>query len=131
MKNNHEQYVQELGAWSHGSLGTLVQYLVGLSVCIGFTLLGFWLAFSHCLDHTMTLVMLVGLAVLQFFTQVYFFFHLGGRHTPRHQQVAIAFATLIVLIVALGSLWVMHDLNGRMMYSPTMMEQYMKTQPGL
>jgi cytochrome o ubiquinol oxidase operon protein cyoD len=71
------------------------------------------------------------LAVLQLVIQLLFFMHLGDEPKPRWKLMSFLFAFIILSIVVFGSLWIMFDLNSRMMMSPTDMIKYMDRQTGL
>jgi cytochrome o ubiquinol oxidase operon protein cyoD len=47
--------------------------------------------------------------------QLRFFLHLGQEAKPRWETMIFYFMVLVLLIIALGSLWIMHDLEERVM----------------
>jgi cytochrome o ubiquinol oxidase operon protein cyoD len=75
--------------------------------------------------QTLVLV-IVGLAVVQLLVQLIFFLHLGKESKPRLNLTIFAFMLLVVGIVAIGSLWIMHNLDYNMM--PKEMNEHMLDQ---
>jgi cytochrome o ubiquinol oxidase subunit IV len=58
-----------------------------------------------------------------------FFLHLGRETRPRWKLAVFLFMLGVILILVFGSLWIMTNLNYRMM--PKQMVQYMNSQAGL
>jgi cytochrome o ubiquinol oxidase operon protein cyoD len=108
----HEQSLQEVKKEWHGSLRS---YLVGFFVSIILTACSFFLVISKALTSQWLMHGIVGLALLQAIVQLLFFLHLGQEAKPRWETVVFWFMVLVLLIVALGSLWIMHDLDNRVM----------------
>ncbi len=74
--------------------------------------------------------LIVGLAIIavvQLFVQLFFFLHLGQESRPRWNLLGFGFAAIVVIIVVVGSLWIMNNLNYNMM-TPQAMDQYMRAQ---
>jgi cytochrome o ubiquinol oxidase operon protein cyoD len=70
------------------------------------------------------------IAVIQLVVQLVFFLHLGQGN--RWKTITFVFAGLVVLIVVVGSIWIMHNLDYNMMHmSPDQMVQYMKENEGI
>ena len=65
---------------------------------------------------------LAGLALIQAIVQLFFFLHLGQEAKPRWQLFIFLFMLFIMLIIVIGSIWIMVDLNDRMMLNMPMME---------
>ncbi len=63
------------------------------------------------------------LAVLQFLVQTYYFLHLRGESKPRWRSWTFVYTIIMMLIVVIGSIWVMYNLNYRMGMSGHEMEQ--------
>jgi len=73
---------------------------------------------------------IAALAFAQFIVQMLFFMHLGQEKNPRWKLLALVFMAGVVMIIVLGSLWIMNHLNYNMM-SSKQMQQYMDSQDGL
>jgi cytochrome o ubiquinol oxidase operon protein cyoD len=78
----------------------------------------------------MLMYVVLGIAVVQLVIQAVFFLHIGRG--SRLKLVTFAFAILIVLIVVVGSLWIMNNLDYNMMrLSPDQMKLYMHQHEGI
>jgi cytochrome o ubiquinol oxidase operon protein cyoD len=58
---------------------------------------------------------IIVLAVAQLFAQAVFFLHLGEFPSNRNRLLIALFVLCMVLCVALGSIWIMHNLSQNMM----------------
>lgn len=94
--------------------GSLKAYLRGFVAALLLTCISFLMVLGG-FERRVTLYALIGLAVLQAFVQLIFFLHVGQEAKPRWETLTFAFMILILLIVALGSFWIIHDLNIRVM----------------
>jgi cytochrome o ubiquinol oxidase operon protein cyoD len=64
---------------------------------------------------------LVVLAIAQMGVHLVFFLHITTAPDNTNNVLALAFGVLIVLLVVVGSLWIMTDLNTKMMSSAELM----------
>lgn len=117
--------------------GSKRAYIAGFALSVALTLIAFALVKTH-VDHqhgypsdNFMMVSLLALAVLQLFVQMVFFLHIRRGSKPRWNAWAFAFAAVVVAILVIGSLWIMSNLNYRMMYSPSQINQYLKEQDRL
>jgi cytochrome o ubiquinol oxidase operon protein cyoD len=67
------------------------------------------------MSGTGLVAVIVGLAIIQLFVQLFFFLHLGEESKPRWNLMVLLFAAMVVIIVVFGSLWIMNNLNYNMM----------------
>ena len=109
---------------------SLKPYVTGFILSITLTLLAYWAVVGGVYQAGFVIAIVVGLAVLQLFVQLFFFLHLGEEMKPRWRLVTLGFGILVVFIVVFGSLWIMDNLNYNMVHSPEKMEQYMERQGG-
>jgi len=115
----------------HATLGL---YISGFLLSLLFTLTAFGLVEEHVhsghtvFSHQFLIGATVVLALAQFFAQIYFFLHLGRETKPRWKLLVLFFMVLVVLIVVIGSIWIMYNLNYRM--TPDQINQYMINQNG-
>lgn len=109
---------------------TIVPYITGFVLSIILTLLAYWAVESQAYSPAFVVSIIIGLAVIQLFVQLFFFLHLGEEMRPRWRLVTLGFGVLVVGIVVLGSLWIMNNLNYNMMHSPKATETYMERQGG-
>lgn len=105
-------------------------YVIGFILSIILTLLAYWAVTAKAYEAGFVIAIIVGLAILQLFVQLFFFLHLGEEMRPRWRLITLSFGILVVFIVVFGSLWIMDNLNYNMMHSPEKMEQYMEKQGG-
>lgn len=117
--------------------GNKKTYIIGFVLSVVLTLIAFAVVKTH-INHqhqypsdTFVMVSLLSLAVVQLFVQMVFFLHIRRGGKPRWNAWAFAFAVTVVAIVVIGSLWIMSNLNYRMMYSPSQINQYLKEQDRL
>jgi cytochrome o ubiquinol oxidase operon protein cyoD len=61
------------------------------------------------------LAVVVIAAVVQVLVHLYYFLHLSTSTDQRWNLVAIVFSAVIILIVVVGSIWIMWNLNYNMM----------------
>lgn len=90
-------------------------YIIGFLLSLVLTLVPYWLVTDGNFDRTAVLVALAVFAVMQVWIQLYFFLHLNTEPKPRLKSWAFGFMTLVVIIVAFGSIWVMNNLDYHMM----------------
>jgi cytochrome o ubiquinol oxidase operon protein cyoD len=95
--------------------GTLRSYLIGFFLSLLLTFLSFSLVITRLISGNLLVYAVIALALTQLITQLVFFLHLGQESKPRWETVAFLFMIVILLIIALGSIGVMLDLNARMM----------------
>lgn len=93
--------------------GSLKAYLLGFSSSLLLTLASFLLVLKGSGPYRV--YGLIALALIQACCQLAFFLHVGHEAKPRWGTLVFYFMVLILLIIALGSLWIMSDLNDRVM----------------
>lgn len=98
---------------------------VGLGFSIVLTVGAFLLAGSHAIYTPAIPVALVVLAIAQMGVHLVFFLHITTGPDNTNNVLALAFGVLVVFLIVVGSIWIMHHLNGNMMP----MDQLMRTQP--
>ncbi len=78
---------------------------------VAFALVGQHVDSGHVFpSHEFLLPVLLVLAIMQLVVQVICFLHLGEEPKPRWKLIVFLYTTLIVLIVVVGSLWIMDHL---------------------
>lgn len=106
--------------------GSYLSYTIGFILSIALTLAAYFLVVEKILTGTQLMLAIVSLAVVQLLVQLVFFLHLGRESSPRWNQMVFWFAAGVVLIVVIGSIWIMENLDYNMM--PKEMEQHMLDQ---
>ncbi|HWB38964.1 MAG TPA: cytochrome o ubiquinol oxidase subunit IV [Candidatus Saccharimonadales bacterium] len=107
---------------------SLKSYVVGFGLSLVLTLASYLLVAHHSLGRDGLLAATTVFALSQFFVQMRFFLHLGIETKPRWKLLVFCFMTGVVLILVLGSLWIMNNLNYRM--TPAEIKQYLQNQDG-
>lgn len=109
---HHEISLEETVKKYHG---TLPLYLLGFSASLVLTVLSFYLVWTHRLPEHTLIYTIVGLAFTQAAVQLRFFMHLGKESKPRWESISFFFMLISLIIIILGSIWIMYDLNQRVM----------------
>lgn len=108
---------------------TTKNYLIGYILSVLLTLLAYNVVVGHMLAGLVLLLVIAALAVLQLGVQLVYFLHLPDELKPRYKLLSFGFMATILLIIVVGSLWIMHHLNYNMMeMSPEQKDQYMTSQ---
>lgn len=105
------------------------KYLTGFVIALLLSIASYLVVASHLLS-TGGAVMLVifGLAVVQFGVQLVCFLHLGLDKRSQSRSGALLFTLMMMLVIVLGSLWIMKNLDYRMGMSASSMNEYMREQ---
>lgn len=113
----------------HESSGYL-SYVVGFVLSIGATLLAYFFVTNHVWPMQSLIYVVMFIAVVQLVIQAVFFLHIGRG--SRWKMITFAFAILIVLIIAVGTIWIMNNLDYNMMrLTPDQQQLYMKQNEGI
>jgi cytochrome o ubiquinol oxidase operon protein cyoD len=100
--------------------GTLKSYVIGFLASFLLTAISFSLVIIRLFSERILIYAIIGLAIAQAIVQLLFFLHVGQEEAkPRWASIIFCFTVLILLIVVIGSLWIMYDLNDRMMSDMT------------
>lgn len=95
--------------------GTLKGYIIGFVSSLVLTAISFLLVITKLFAAQTLIYWVIALALIQAIVQIIFFLHLGQEDKPRWETIITCFMVVVLLIIAIGSLWVMNDLNERMM----------------
>ncbi|HWT39836.1 MAG TPA: cytochrome o ubiquinol oxidase subunit IV [Dongiaceae bacterium] len=107
-----------------------VSYVVGFVLSIIATVVAYLFVTHHLWPKETLIYVVLSIAVIQLVVQMVFFLHIGrGSHW---KLITFSFTVLVVLIVVVGSIWIMDNLNYNMMrMTPHEIEQYMQNNEGL
>ncbi len=86
-------------------------YIWGFLVSCLLTLVIFWLVGSDRVNGNGAIALILSLGVVQLAVQLIFFLHLAHEDKPRWNNIAFQFAAMVVIIIVLGSMWIMQNLN--------------------
>ena len=107
---------------------TIKHYIIGFVLSLLLTLLAYGIVVYEWVG-THAVAFLLVLALIQMVVQLIYFLHLDNEVKPRYKLVSFAFMAAILLIIVIGSLWVMEHLNYNMMdMSPDEKDAYMMGQ---
>jgi cytochrome o ubiquinol oxidase operon protein cyoD len=98
---------------------TLKLYLSGFVICLVLTALSFSFAAFKIFRTDILIISLIILAIVQAAVQLGFFMHFGKESKPRWMMLVFGFMVTILLIVVLLTLWIISDLNNRVMIDMT------------
>ena len=127
--------MQRITQRSQDKHGTFFTYTVGFILSIVLTLATYVIVHKHVVDHHLTythhaiVLVIMGLAVVQLMVQLFFFLHLGREDSPKWNTQIFLFMAVILLILVVGSLWIMDNLNYHMM-TPEETKLYMHEHEG-
>jgi cytochrome o ubiquinol oxidase operon protein cyoD len=94
--------------------GTTASYVIGFVLSLVFTIIPYYLVVKHVLSGNQILATILVFAVLQMIIQIVFFLHLGRQKKPNWQFMFFVSTVGIILVVIVGSLWIMHHLHYNM-----------------
>ena len=96
--------------------GSLKTYAAGFVLSVVLTAFAFALAgLGKGLSRWFVLVGVLGAAIVQILVQLRCFLHLGTGPSARWNVLSLVFTLLIMLLFVGGTLWIMTNLNTRMM----------------
>lgn len=90
-------------------------YVKGFVFALVLTGIPFGLVAAELLPRFTTLVMIAILAVIQVVVHLRYFLHIDLKSTPRDNLLALGFAAVLIFLMVGGTLWIMLDLDARMM----------------
>jgi cytochrome o ubiquinol oxidase operon protein cyoD len=105
---------------------TFKSYLTGFIISMCLTLAAYFAVVSRAGG---ALLIILGLAIAQLIVQLTFFLHLNKGEDSRWNLVVFASTVSIILILVIGSIWIMDHLNYNM--SPQQQNDYINGQDGI
>ena len=109
----------------------LVSYSIGFLSSIVLTLMAYGIVVYQVFSVWTAVLVISTLAFIQLIVQLVFFLHLGAESHPRWKLLTLLSTVFLLVIIVGGSIWIMFDLDSRMMMSPEDMIKYMNRQTGL
>lgn len=107
----------------------VIRYVIGFAAALCLSVLSYIVVVEGWFDTpTTTMAGLLILAVIQLVIQLVCFLHLNGRGRSRGRAMTLGFTLLMMLVVVIGSIWIMNNLEYRMGLSGQEMEDYMQAQ---
>lgn len=102
--------------------GSVTSYAAGFVLSVLLTIVPYLLVVNKLLSGWLLVVTIAELAIIQLLIQLVFFLHLGKEAKPRWNLIMFLSAVSIILILVIGSVWIMSHLNYRM--SPKQIDEY-------
>jgi len=114
----HEPHGQDEHHGDEAPHGSLREYLTGFLLSVVLTAIPFWLVMGDVLPSKVaTVAIILVFAVVQMLVHMVYFLHLNTRSEGGWNMLAIIFTLVLVVITIAGSLWVMYNMNEKMMPS--------------
>ena len=118
-----------------GMKRSMTSYIIGFVLSVALTLTAYLFVNAHVssahhdFPHHFLIGLVMLLATIQLIVQLVFFLHLDREPKPYWNLQVLLFAAGVIAIVVIGSIWIMNNLNYRMM--PSEVNQYMRSQDSL
>jgi len=106
----------------HGSDGyhaTAGDYVKGFVLAVILTAIPFWLVMGEKLSPGMTTLVILVLGSVQIVVHMVYFLHLNSKSEGGWNLLALIFTLGLLVIMLVGSIWVMYHLNTNLMDMPT------------
>ena len=121
--DHHGHHDEDVGPHSSFS-----GYMWGFVLSIILTAIPFWLVMTGVISNRAAGVLVLGaFAVVQILVHMVFFLHMNPKSEGGWNLIALIFTAVLLVIVLIGTLWVMHHMNANMM--PGMHD--MQAMPGM
>ena len=106
----------------------LLRYLFGFGGALCLSVLAYLVATEKWFDSRLAMAILLILAIAQLVLQLVCFLHLGTNDRSRDRSVSFVFVFIMSVIIVVGSIWIMNNLDYRMSTSSEAMNEYMQLQ---
>ena len=101
------------------------RYLWGLVIALSLVYIAYFVAVQQLATGATLAGILIAVGVAQFGVQMKVFLHVGEEEKPRWTLVSIIYTVAMLLIIVVGSLWIMANMNYNMHMSPEQIKDYM------
>jgi cytochrome o ubiquinol oxidase subunit IV len=99
----------------HRPEATATPYLVGGVLALALTVIPFGLVAKHALPLAPTFAVIAVAAIAQIVVHLRFFLHLDLKSSSQENLLTLCFTAVLIVLMAGGTIWIMFDLNARMM----------------
>lgn len=106
--SNHNNEIHTPSGVAHGTLGS---YIVGFILSIILTVIPYTLVVNHIVTGNNLIIAIVACAAIQLIVQLIYFLHLSFAPNQQWTLISFVFTFLILVILVVGSLWIMYHLN--------------------
>jgi cytochrome o ubiquinol oxidase operon protein cyoD len=105
------------------------RYVIGFGAALVLSLFSYLIVTSKLIgSHYGTMALILVLALVQFIVQLVCFLHIGFSKRAMVRTNILLFTITMMLVIVVGSLWIMKNLDYRMTMSGDSMDSYMKAQ---
>ncbi|KRD34849.1 hypothetical protein ASE35_08965 [Lysobacter sp. Root916] len=106
------------------------EYLTGFMLSVVLTAIPFGLVMGKVIPSSgLVAIVLLAFAAVQVVVHMIYFLHMNTRSEGGWNVLALIFTVVLVVIVLIGSLWVMHHMNANMMPGAHDMQEMLKNAP--
>lgn len=95
--------------------GSFTSYGIGFILSIVLTAVAFGAVMSGALSRPAALAVIFGAAIVQILVHLHYFLHLNTSSSARWNMLAMISTVLIIVLFVGGTLWIMSNLDYRMM----------------
>ena len=99
-----------------GGHGSFRSYMIGFVLSVILTVIPFYIVMGDALDNKLLAVGIIfTLGAAQMMVHIYYFLHVTSRAEEGWLAMSLTFTVVLVVIVLVGSIWVMFHLEENMM----------------
>jgi cytochrome o ubiquinol oxidase operon protein cyoD len=103
--------MKDVKAQSNHDDVSVKNYVIGFILSIVFTIIPFWTVAQSNFSTSIIVIIVAISALIQLLVQLIFFMHLGAESKPRLNLASFIFSFLMILIIVIGSFWIMYSLD--------------------
>lgn len=100
---------------SGAGTGSLKSYAIGLILSVVLTAFAFGIVLSGAVPRRIALLAVFGAGIAQIIVHLHYFLHLNASSSMRWNVLALLLTLLIMALFVGGTLWIMYQLNYRLM----------------
>lgn len=105
------------------------EYVTGFLLSLVLTAIPFWLVMAKVLPTPgITALVIVAFAMVQVVVHMVYFLHMNPKSEGGWNLLALIFTAVLLVIVLIGTLWVMHHMNSNMMPATHDMQDMQRAQ---
>lgn len=105
-----------MSAHEEGGHGSFKSYVVGFVLSVVLTVIPFWLVMGEPFDSKGLVIAVIFIfGGIQMLVHIHYFLHVNMKAEEGWQAMSIGLTVLLLVIVLVGSIWVMFNLEENMM----------------
>lgn len=105
------------------------RYMIGFVLSLICTFGAYFVVTEQLAAMQLIVPIIIALATVQLFVQMFFFLHLADEARPRWKLITFGFMAGTLLIIVFGSLWIMNNLDYHMQQmTPVETDSYLRQQ---